>query len=97
MKKKLPCYLKTYRKRAGLTQKQLALLLGVGCDTTISKLERRAREPNLKIAVGCQILFGVRAEDIFPEVFSRIGQEIETRARQQSLPDKRNNYDETVS
>ncbi len=94
MQKKLPCYLKTYRRRAGLTQKELAILLGIGDDTTVSKLERRKREPSLKIAFGCQILFGVPADRIFPGLLAQIDTGIRARARRHNLSAYRKYYAE---
>ncbi|WP_339632755.1 helix-turn-helix transcriptional regulator [uncultured Sneathiella sp.] len=88
MNKKLPCYLKTYRKRAGLTQKELAHLLGISDDTVISKLEHRRRKPSLKIVIGCQLLFGEKAENIFPDALSEIKADVRKRIRRHDLSDK---------
>ncbi len=94
MQKKLPCYLKTYRRRAGLSQKELAALLGIGHVTTVSKLERRKREPNLKVAFGCQVLFGIQADRIFPGLLTDIDKGVRARARQHGLSVQQKSYAE---
>ncbi|MGB0747132.1 MAG: helix-turn-helix transcriptional regulator [Magnetospiraceae bacterium] len=93
MSKTLPCYLRTYRKRAGLTQWQLAHLLGLPQDTAISKLERRRRMPSLEVAFGCQAVFGVPADRIFPGVMEEARANVATRARQHRLSDSIPSYD----
>ncbi len=85
MQKPLPCYLKTYRKRAGLKQQELARLLGLGDQTSVSKLERRKRNPNLRIAFGCQVIFGVPAHRIFPAALAEIDAAIAARVRHHRL------------
>ena len=85
MSKKLLCYLRTYRKRAGLTQMQLARLLGLRQDTAISKMERRQRKPSLDIAFGCQVIFKVPASKIFPGVLEEVDAQITRRLRQHRL------------
>ncbi len=85
MAKALPCYLKTYRRRAGLTQLELAQLLGVCDDTVVSKLERCKRMPNIQIAIGCEVIFDQPAERIFPSMCDDIEQTIAARAHRYGL------------
>ncbi len=85
MQRDLPNYLRTYRRRAGLTQKDLAILLGIGHQSSVSKLERRRRRPDLGIALGCQLIFGVAAAKIFPGVLAEVRRGIVERAQHHDL------------
>lgn len=54
------------RKKKGLTQAQLATLLGVSTGT-ISYLENGRMNPNVDIALGMQEIFKVPFEILFPD------------------------------
>ena len=88
MPQKLKSYLKTHRKRAGLTQDQLAFLLGCRCGVQISQYERLAKDPGLKTAFAFQLLFGVPAHEIFPGIYQRVQED--TLIRVQLLSQKLN-------
>ena len=75
-------YLRTYRKRGGLTQDEMAFLLGCQSGAKISRFERLARQPNLETALACQVLFGVPAHELFPGVFAEVEKTVTERARQ---------------
>ena len=64
----LPCPLRTYRRTWGLTQQELADLLGVESRTQVSRLEHGKRVPCLEIALASATLFGVSLGDLFPQV-----------------------------
>ena len=85
MQRDLPNYLRTYRRRADLTQKDLAILLGLGHQSSVSKLERRKRQPDLRVALGCQLIFGVAATKIFPGALAEVRRGILERARHHNL------------
>ena len=74
-------YLRTHRKRGGLTQDEMAFLLGCQSGTKISRFERLARRPNLKTALACQVIFGVPAHELFPGVFAEVEKTVAERAR----------------
>jgi len=80
MAQKLPCYLRTYRKRGGLTQSDLAFLLGSDTGTTVSHYERLLRDPNLDTAFACQVIFGIPAQELFPGVYGKVEKAIRRRA-----------------
>ena len=63
-----PSPLRTYRRTWGLTQRELADLLGVECRTQVSRLERGKRVPGLEIALACTTLFGVSLDELFPQL-----------------------------
>ena len=81
MKHRIPSYLRTYRKRRGLTQDEMAFLLGCHSGTEISRFEHLARHPNLEAALACQIVFGVPAHELFPGVYAEVEKIVTERAR----------------
>ncbi len=48
MNNAIAIYLRTYRKRSGLTQSEVARLLGLESGQLISRYERLDRSPNLE-------------------------------------------------
>ena len=65
---KLENYLRTYRRRSGLTQRELAFLLGWETETQVSRYEKRHRLPPLATALACEEVFGVPAAELFAGV-----------------------------
>ena len=64
-RKKHLSYAKTHRKRSGLSQDELAYLLGDKTTSFILKTEHSKEMPSLSRALSYQILFGIPAEEIF--------------------------------
>ena len=58
------CRLKQYRQRRGLTQEQLAALVGVRRET-IMRLEKAQYNPSLKLAVDISRAVDAPIEEIF--------------------------------
>ena len=73
-------YLRTYRKRSGLSQAELGLLLGGRDRTKVSRYERTARLPNLDTVFAYEVIFGVPARELFSGLYS----EVETRIHEQA-------------
>jgi transcriptional regulator with XRE-family HTH domain len=46
------------RKRSGLSQAEVARLLGFSTPSPISRIEHAHREPDFKTALACEFLFG---------------------------------------
>lgn len=65
-KKKFASYLRSYRRRWGLTQAELAFLLGYKSDSVVSRLEQQRIRVTLKVAFACFILFGTHPSELFP-------------------------------
>lgn len=61
-------YLRTYRKRAGLTQQEVGFLLGCKSGDLISRYEKRRRLPPLETALACEAIFGVPVSELFAGV-----------------------------
>lgn len=66
---KLENYLRTYRRRSGLTQREVAFLLGCETGTQVSRYERRRRLPPLATALACEAILGVPVAELFAGVW----------------------------
>ncbi len=66
MSRPLPHYLLTHRKRSGLSQDELAFLLGSKSGTKVSRHESGRREPTLKAALAYAAVYRVPVEELFP-------------------------------
>jgi transcriptional regulator with XRE-family HTH domain len=73
-------YLRTFRRRSGLTQAELAFLLGADDGAQVSRYERLSRRPSFQTALGLQAVFGVPAETLLPVVSAEVERKIISRA-----------------
>src|SRR5713226_2588747 len=76
---KLENYLRTYRKRSGLTQREVAFLLGCRNGAQVSRYEKRRRVPPLGMALACEAAFGVPVSELFAGIREIAGKEIGKR------------------
>lgn len=81
MKKKFDCYLRSYRRRWGLTQDELATLLGCKNGAVISRLERHVRQPSLEAAYAFEVIFGTAPIELFPGLHARVRKDVIARVR----------------
>ena len=65
---KLENYLRTFRRRSGLTQREVAFLLGWENGAQVSRYEKRRRLPPLATALACEAVCGVPAAELFAGV-----------------------------
>jgi transcriptional regulator with XRE-family HTH domain len=75
-------YLRSYRLRWGLSQKELAYLLGWDRPDVISRIERKQRAPTLPVAMACYILFDASAAQLFPDISAGIEQLVMARVQE---------------
>ena len=80
MTEQIPHYLRRYRLRAALTQKEMAHLLGCQSPATVCQYEARKREPDLRTAFAYQVVFGVPLEELFPGIFGQVEEDVISRA-----------------
>jgi len=78
----LPSYLHKLRKQWGLSQPDIASLLGI-TGSALSRFENLSRRPNARLIVGAEVLFGHSAKDVFPAFYRDIERTIVSRARTQ--------------
>lgn len=69
---RLENYLRTYRKRAGLSQDEVAFLLGCRSGAKVSRYERLARQPNIRTLFACEIIFRVPARELFAGLYQKV-------------------------
>ena len=72
-------YLRTYRKKSGLTQRDVAFLLGCQNGAQVSRYEKRRRLPPLQTALACEAVFGIPVSELFAGLREKVGKEIEKR------------------
>ena len=73
-----PCALRTHRRTWGLSQRELAALLGMESRTHVSRIEHGKRTPSMETALACSTLFGVPLGILFPQT----AVELEERLRE---------------
>ncbi len=66
---------------SGLTQSDVAYLIGNKHHDLVSKLESRLRMPSLRIVIAYIIIFGVRLIDLIPCLVSNSRNKIQCRAQ----------------
>jgi transcriptional regulator with XRE-family HTH domain len=81
MAPQLPSYLLTLRKRSGLSQYDLAALLGLTA-SALSRFENQSRRPTIELAIATEVIFGHSAKEVFPAFYREIEQVIIARAQQ---------------
>jgi DNA-binding XRE family transcriptional regulator len=69
--------LRTLRKKSGLTQTELAEILGFNAETPISEHERSQVVPNLLTAMAYEVIFRVPIADQFPGLFKAVEANVE--------------------
>ena len=77
-------YLRTHRKRSGLTQDELALLLGCRSGSKVSRHERGGRIPTIGALLAYEVVFGTPSRDLFRGVYDRVLREVRRRAQRLS-------------
>lgn len=74
-------YLKMFRKRSGLSQQELALLLGCSSGSKVSRHEFGGREPSFETVLLYKIVFHVALDQLFTEEHQRLTAQVRKRAQ----------------
>ena len=80
MARKLANYLRTYRRRNGLTQDEMAFLLGTTSGTRVSRYERSGRQPGLPTALAYEVAFAVTQKQLFGGLYEQAQLNVQGRA-----------------
>lgn len=72
-------YLRTYRKRAGLTQRTVARLCGRKTGSWAARYELGRRPVPLEIAIAFAAIYGVEIRELFTGKFAQVEAEVEAR------------------
>ena len=76
-------YLRTHRKKAGLSQQEASQLVGLKNRLQFARYEQYRCEPPLRVALACEQLFGVPASKLFAGVTTAVAKS--TRKRVQAF------------
>src|SRR5471030_502047 len=68
-------YMRTLRLKAGLSQAELGLLIGVS-ENVIGNCERQISNPPATVLLGCSLLFGAPAAELFPVLYKSVQESI---------------------
>jgi transcriptional regulator with XRE-family HTH domain len=82
MDHRLTSYLRTFRRRFGFTQKELAFLIGINSRTVVSRIESSIRRPSLEAFLVSVFLFGASPVELFPALVSELHQAACERANE---------------
>lgn len=74
-------YIRTHRRNAGLSQRELGRLLGHECEGPVSRHELSKSLPPLLSALAYEVVFGIPAGEIFPGVKQAVATIVEERIR----------------
>jgi DNA-binding XRE family transcriptional regulator len=77
--KQIANYLRLHRKRSGLSQRELAQIVGSLTEIPVSRHERSSTIPALLIALGYEVIFRVPISEIFPGLYETVEAGIEER------------------
>lgn len=72
-------YLRTHRRKYGLSQSDLADILGLINEHQVSRHERSLTLPLLLTAIGYEIIFQVPVAELFPGIYETVRSNIEKR------------------
>jgi len=78
--KRLKNYIRSARKRAGLTQDELAYLLGGRGGKLVSRYELFEREPMLPAALALEAALGVPSRELFAGIYEEALETVKHRA-----------------
>ena len=81
-------YLRTHRKKAGLSQQEASQLVGLKNRLQFARYEQYQCEPPLRVALACEQLFGIPAAKLFAGVSTAVakGTRKRVQAFERSLP-----------
>lgn len=82
MSRKLQNYVRTYRRRSGLSQGELAFLLGCQGESKVSRYERFQRMPTLGTALAYEAIFGAPTREVFAGIYEQTVTTIQERAKE---------------
>jgi transcriptional regulator with XRE-family HTH domain len=79
--RRLPNYLRTYRKHSGLSQGEVAFLIRLKDKSDLSRYERSARQPSLRTALACQEVYGKPVSELFAGLSDSVARDSRSRMK----------------
>ena len=77
---RLQHYLRTYRRRSGLSQKEVAGLLGSASGAKVSRYESFKRYPSVITIFAYEIIFSQPVRELFAGSYAAVRQDVRARA-----------------
>src|SRR4051794_21431076 len=77
----LPNYLLANRKKLGLSQDDVAFLLGTKSGAKVSRYEHFARNPTMENVFACEAIFQIPASELFAGIYQTIQEQVADRAK----------------
>lgn len=75
----IACRLRTLRQRSGLTESEIAKILGFSAPIQVSRHERSATVPSLLTALGYEVTFRTPLSELFPGLYETVEAVVEER------------------
>ncbi len=77
----LNTYLKTHRLRTGLTEEDVAFLIGAASGVIVSRHEQLGRQPNLLTVLAYAVIYRAPVTELFAGLCQKVERETLARAR----------------
>lgn len=77
----LNSYLRTYRLRTGLTEEDVAFLIGAANGAIVSRHEQLGRQPELPTVLAYEAIYRIPARELFAGLYQKVEKETLARAR----------------
>jgi len=77
---KLPNYLRTYRKRLGFSQDEMAFLLRLHDGAKVCRFERYRCPPSLETTLSYEVIFKTPVKELFRGTYRRVERNVAARA-----------------
>jgi transcriptional regulator with XRE-family HTH domain len=74
-------YLRTHRRRAGLSQEDVAALLGAASGAKVSRHENYARKPAVTAIFAYEIVFSQPVSKLFAGAYEEVRHQVRSRAK----------------
>ena len=82
MDQRLISYLRPLRRRWGLTQAELAFLIGAKTGGVVSRIEAVKRFPTLAATFACELIFDTPPVELFPDLFAQVEKSLLARTNE---------------
>jgi transcriptional regulator with XRE-family HTH domain len=79
--RRLPNYLRTYRKYSGLSQGDVSFLVRLKDKSELSRYEKSIRQPSLRTALACQEVFGLPVSELFAGLNDSVAKDARSQMR----------------
>jgi len=94
--RRLPNYLRTYRKHSGLSQSEVSFLMRLKDKSELSRYESNLREPSLRTALACQEVYGKPVSELFAGLYDSVASDSRDRMKRLQTRLQANNDSEST-